>query len=246
METFISDIYEVHCLTMPIKNLNLLLRPTPGGLQTHRNFISSQADRYLKLNLFSDLILLAPDGTTSCHQSLIVPLSPLLQTLLSSYPGLVHTIITPLSIHTVNSILDIVYTGTVSFTNRLDMDLVMAGLQLFGIHLPGLDSFQAAGTPLDCTMPRGRTVEGNNNDIPRPFSTPQFPQASTNYQPTKLNSSTAQNKIHARYPPSPSTNTKFDRAADSARQSAAHPGSRRVSPVQCGGVQESGVSRGAV
>jgi len=69
------------------------------------------------------------------------------------------------------------------------VDLVLTGLQVLGIQLPGFDfvhavsvSKSAAGTPLDCTMPRVRLEESNNNNIPRPFSNPQLPEASMSLQ----------------------------------------------------------------
>jgi len=189
---------------MQLHNLQLLLRPTTGGLPNHHNFISSQADQSLRSELFSDLILFTPDGPVSCHQSLLVPLSPLLNSLISSYPsypGLVHTVLTPINLHTVKNILQIVYTGKVSVRCRQDMQLVLAGLQVLGIHLPGLECYQAdvhtvtargpeglasTSQALDFSMPWGRRcVEENmnnllnNNSIPLPFSTPLLPQSNT-------------------------------------------------------------------
>ena len=169
MDTFDFRLHNAHYLTMPIQNLDLLVHPTPGGLQSrHSNFISSQADHSLKSDLFSDLILLNPDGVTSFHQSLIAPLSPLFKSLLTSYPsypGLVHTIVTPINLHTVNNILQIIYTGRVSVTSRHEVHLVMDGLQELGIQLPGLKSFKLVRSPQDCTMQGGRTVERNNNEF---------------------------------------------------------------------------------
>eukprot|EP00092_Neocalanus_flemingeri_P018329 GFUD01019838.1.p1 GENE.GFUD01019838.1~~GFUD01019838.1.p1 ORF type:complete len:638 (-),score=130.04 GFUD01019838.1:175-2088(-) len=191
---------------MPLQNLQLLLRPTPGGLPKHRHFISSQADHSLRSELFFDLILQTPDGEASCHQSLLVPLSPLLSSLLSStpsYPGLVHTVVTPLSLHTVKSILKVVYTGKVSLMCRLDMDLVLAGLQVLGIHIPGLECYQGGGEcyqaaedmvtttvrrpglastsqAQDFSTPRlSRAEYTNNNSLVLPFPTPLVPHSNT-------------------------------------------------------------------
>ena len=42
MDTFDFRLHNAHYLTMPIQNLDLLVHPTPGGLQSrHGNFISS-------------------------------------------------------------------------------------------------------------------------------------------------------------------------------------------------------------
>jgi len=187
---------------MPLHNLQLLLRPTPGGLQDHHCFLSTQADLSLRSELFSDLVIVTPDGPVSCHQSLLAPLSPLLRSLLSSYPpfpGLVHTVVIPIKILTVKNILQIIYTGMVSVRNRTDMEAVLTGLQVLGIHLPGLECYQSAGQTytargstqprssraLDFSLPRVRkgVPENNNsvrmNNIPLPFSALSVPQSSS-------------------------------------------------------------------
>jgi aspartate carbamoyltransferase regulatory subunit len=188
---------------MPLHNLQLLLRPTPGGLQDHHSFLSTQADLSLRSDLFSDLVILTLDGPVSCHQSLLAPLSPLLHSLLSSYqpfPGLVHTVVIPISLLTVKNILQIIYTGMVSVRNRTDMEAVLAGLHVLGIHLPGLECYQSAGhtytargftaqprssRTLDFSLPRVRKDDHENNNsvrmnnIPFPFSALSVPQSSS-------------------------------------------------------------------
>jgi len=189
---------------MPLHNLQLLIRPTLGGLRDHHSFVSRQAELSLRSELFSDLILLTPDGPISCHQSLLVPLSPLLHTLLCSfppYPGLVHTVLAPVKLQTVKNILQIIYRGKVSVMNRGSMEQVLAGLQVLGIHLPGLECYQAAGHTFTTSLPSHQTnyslagkqaennnsaSSSNNNNIPLPFSTISSLHSSIVQLPTQL------------------------------------------------------------
>jgi len=188
---------------MPIQNLQLLLRPTPGGLHEHHNFLSAQAGLSLRSELFSDLVILTPDGSVSCHQSLLAPLSPLLCSLLSSYPpfpGLMHTLLIPIKLLTVKNILQVIYSGMISLRTRTDMDDVLAGLQVLGIHLPGLECQQSAaqnysdrGTSTHLTTRQAlglslpsviKDVPENNNVarmniLPLPFSVPSLPQSTS-------------------------------------------------------------------
>ena len=106
--------------------------------QNHFNLMSNE--------LYSDLILLTTDGRIPCHMSVLAPLSPLLQSILlsySSYPGLIHTVVTPFNLHTAKHILDLIYHGQVSVKAH-EKDLVIVGLEELGISLPGLQSLETA------------------------------------------------------------------------------------------------------
>ena len=80
---------------MPLpSSLQLVLRHGPGGHYNHHRVVTTEADLCLSSELFSDLRLETPDGVIGCHQILLAPLSPLLGSILDSYPsfpGLVHT-----------------------------------------------------------------------------------------------------------------------------------------------------------
>ena len=56
--------------TMP--NIQLLVRPNPGGLGDHRKFITEQAKKFMTETWFTDMVLCSEDGHgVECHQSLI-------------------------------------------------------------------------------------------------------------------------------------------------------------------------------
>jgi len=189
---------------MPYHNLQLVLRPTPGGLKAHQGFVSTQASIDLKSHLFSDLRILTTEGPVACHSTLLAPLSPFLSSVLASYPsspGLVHTLVMPVKRETVENILQIIYRGKVTVKSRDNVDQVLSGLAVLGIHLPGLECYKAAGyssttsshhqhqavpsvgQALDFSRTRlGNTTSNsgrgvNNNVLPTssPLSRPKFP-----------------------------------------------------------------------
>jgi len=158
---------------MPLPpNLQLVLRHGPGGHDHHR--VVTQADYCLSSELFSDLRLETPDGVIGCHQSLLAPLSPLLSSILASYPptpGLVHTVVLPIKVDIVKSVLKVIYTGNVTLPSQAHVDQVLSGLKMFGIHLPGLQCYRAAGRAGHYSNTHG----SNNNTEPLPLSsTNQF------------------------------------------------------------------------
>merc|ERR1719318_1331286 len=78
---------------------------------------------------------------------MIVPLSTFLSSAISSYPsfpGLVHTLFVPINSDIVEKILQIIYTGEVSVTNR-DIHQVYCGMRVLGIQLPELVCHREAG-----------------------------------------------------------------------------------------------------
>jgi len=155
---------------MPLPpNLQLVLRHGPGGSYNHHRVVTTEADLCLSSELFSDLILETPDGMTGCHQTLLAPLSPLLSSILASYPafpGLVHTVVLPIKVDIVKSVLMIIYTGSVTLPSEVHVDQVLSALKLFGIHLPGLQCYRAAGRAGQYSQTKG----SNNNIEPLPFS----------------------------------------------------------------------------
>ena len=53
-------------------NIQLLVRPNPGGLGDHRKFITEQAKNFMTESSFTDLVLTSEDGhQVQCHLSLI-------------------------------------------------------------------------------------------------------------------------------------------------------------------------------
>ena len=63
--------YMLQNLKMP--NIQLLVRPNPGGLLDHRNFITQQAKTFMTESSFSDLVLTSEDGhSIQCHQSFYI------------------------------------------------------------------------------------------------------------------------------------------------------------------------------
>ena len=147
---------------MPLPpNLQLMLQHGLGGYNHHR-VVSTEADICLGSELFSDLRLESPDGVVGCHQSLLAPLSPLLRSILASYPpfpGLVHTVVLPIKVDIVKSVLKIIYTGDVTLPSQAHMDQVMCVLKLFGIHLPGLQSYRPE---------HDSHIQSSNNNIETP------------------------------------------------------------------------------
>ena len=186
---------------MPYHNLQLVLRPNPGGLKAHKEFVSTEASMALDSGLFSDLHILTTDGPVASHSSLLSPLSPFLRSVLASYPsfpGLVHNLVMPVKRETVENILQIIYRGKVTVKSRDHVDQVLSGLAVLGIHLPGLECYKAAGYSSSChhqqqvvtsvgqaldfsrtrlsytSSNAGRGV--NNNFLPTsPLSRPKFP-----------------------------------------------------------------------
>ena len=120
---------------------NLQLRLQHGlGSYNHHRVVSTEADICLGSELFSDLRLESPDGVVGCHQSLLAPLSPLLRSILASYPpfpGLVHTVVLPIKVDTVKNVLKVIYTGNLTLPSKAHVEQVLSGLELFNIHLPG-------------------------------------------------------------------------------------------------------------
>jgi len=155
---------------MPLPpNLQLVLRHGPGGNFNHHRVVSTEAGFCLSSELFSDLMLETPDGMVGCHQTLLAPLSPLLSSILASYPpfpGMVHTVVLPIKADTVKSVLKVIYTGNVTLPSQEHVDQVLSGLKMFGIHLPGLQCYRAAGRAGHYSH-----IQGSNNNIePPPFS----------------------------------------------------------------------------
>jgi len=125
----------------------LHIRSSPGGLEEHQGFITSQANYLLSSELFTDLCILTPEGPVNCHSSMIIPLSTFLSSAISSYPsfpGLVHTLFVPINSDIVEKILQIIYTGEVSVT-KSDMHRVYYGMRVLGIQLPELVCHREAG-----------------------------------------------------------------------------------------------------
>ena len=57
---------------MPLKDIQLLLRPQPGGLEDHKRFVVQESTLFWKESTYSDLVLVAEDGNSvSCHQSVV-------------------------------------------------------------------------------------------------------------------------------------------------------------------------------
>ena len=139
------------------ESVEIVVRLTPQGKENHRSYLTTEAEKLLRSEQFHDLIVQSPDGTRSCHQSLLVPLSPVLSSVLGSFPpslGQVHTLITPVRVDTVENILKIIYTGKVTLTDRRHVDQVQSGLKLLGISLPCLqvdESRKRKFTPLSFT-----------------------------------------------------------------------------------------------
>jgi len=158
---------------MPIQ---LVVRPAPGGQHDLQSIVTAQADQCLGTELFSDIRIDCPDGSISCHQSLLAPLSPLLSSVMGSYlpfPGLIHTVVMPIMTETMKSILKIIYTGKITLSSQEHVDKVLSGLKLLGIHLPGLECFRAAGYDSATVKPGQNSVSrvGTTN-VPLPFSDP--------------------------------------------------------------------------
>ena len=137
--------------TMPLPStLQLVLRPTPQGLDNHHHSLTEQAVLCLGSDLLSDLIIQTSDGSISCHQSILAPLSPFLRSILHSYPtfpGLVHTMVVPMTVKTVETIMKIIYTGKAIIPDKAHMDQVQSGMKLLDIHLPDLVFFGSYGYP---------------------------------------------------------------------------------------------------
>jgi len=162
---------------MPIQ---LVLRPSPGGQHNHHSIVTTQADLCLDSELLSDLRIECPDGTILSHQSLLAPLSPLLSSVMGSYlpfPGLIHTIMMPIKMETMKSILKIIYTGKIALSSQVSVDKVLSGLKLLGIHLPGLECFRAAGYSVH-KAGQNSVSRVSNTNIPLPFSNPNHSRAS--------------------------------------------------------------------
>ena len=134
---------------MPLPStFQLVLRPTPQGLDNHYHSITEQAALCLGSDLMSDLRIQTIDGSTSCHQSILAPLSPFLKSMLHSYPtfpGLVHTVIVPMEMKTVETIMMIIYTGKAIIPDKAHMDQVQSGMKLLDIRLPDLVFFGSDG-----------------------------------------------------------------------------------------------------
>jgi len=174
---------------MPLPStLQLLLRPTPIGLDEYHQSITNQAA--YGSELFSDLTIQTPDGSVSCHQSILVPLSSLLKSVLHPnpfFPGLVHTVVVPIRLKTIETILKIIYTGKAFIRNKVDKDQVLSGLKVLGIHLSGLvfsdfeecSSTNGVGAGLHCM-----TWGDDQITVPSPIST-ITPQA-TSQPPTPI------------------------------------------------------------
>ena len=93
-------------MTLP-PELEIVLRHGPGGNNHHR-VVATEADLCLRSELFSDLRLETPDGIVGCHQTLLAPLSPLLSSIFTSFPpfpGMVHTVVLPIQVDIVKSVL---------------------------------------------------------------------------------------------------------------------------------------------
>ena len=163
---------------MPLpSSLQLVLRHGPEGHNNHHRVVSTEADLCLSSELFSDLRLETPDGVIGSHQTLLAPLSPLLRSILDSYPsfpGLVHTVVLPVKLDTVKSLLKVIYTGNVTLPSQAHVDRVLSGLKLFGIHLPGLQCYKATGRAGQ------HSHQGSNNNIiqPLPYSPPSYQSTS--------------------------------------------------------------------
>ena len=57
---------------MPLKDLQLLLRHQPGGLENHQKFVVRESTEFWKNSISTDLVLVAEDGNSvSCHQSVV-------------------------------------------------------------------------------------------------------------------------------------------------------------------------------
>ena len=57
---------------MPLANFKLLVRPDPGGLEDHRNYVTGAAKEFLQNNQFADLVMTSEDGVSvECHQALV-------------------------------------------------------------------------------------------------------------------------------------------------------------------------------
>ena len=136
---------------MPLPStLQLVLRPTPQGLDNHHHSVTEQAVLCLGSDLLSDLIIQTSDGSISCHQSILAPLSPFLRSILHSFPtfpGLVHTMVVPMKRKTVETIMKIIYTGKAIIPDKAHMDQVQSGMKLLDIHLPDLVFFGSGGCP---------------------------------------------------------------------------------------------------
>jgi len=176
---------------MPLPStLQLLLRPTPIGLDEYHHSISNQAALGLGSELFSDLTIQTPDGSVSCHQSILVPLSSLLKSVLHPnpfFPGLVHTVVVPIEVKTIETILKIIYTGKAFIRNKANKDKVLSGLKVLGIHLSGLVFSDSEGfTSTDGVEAGLHCMTWGDDQIttPSPIST-STPQA-TSQPPTQI------------------------------------------------------------
>ena len=150
-------------MSFPLPNLQLLtIRPSPTWQDTNKKNIADKANTLLRDKLFTDLIFFTTEGPVSSHQSLLVPISPILRSLVKSYPvypGFVHTVIVPMSLETMTGILQLIYTGNVWVESAEELKEIETGLWLLGISLP---TIQRSKHILGNSLQR---IKSNSDDV---------------------------------------------------------------------------------
>ena len=71
--------------------------------------------------------------TTALLRSIIASFHPFL--------GLVQTVVLPIKVDTVKNVLKVIYTGNLTLPSKAHVEQVLSGLELFNIHLPGLQFY---------------------------------------------------------------------------------------------------------
>jgi len=151
--------------------LHINIRSSPGGVEEHQGFITSQAHYLLSSQLFSDLSILTPEGPVPCHSTIMIPLSPFLSSAISSYPsfpGFVHTLVVPIMRDTVEKILQIIYKGNAPVANRDGLDQIYSGLRLLGIYIHELECHRETG--YISSLKEEQDVEEDEDTILEEFS----------------------------------------------------------------------------